>query len=251
MPRTHPPFSYSLIADDWLSGMLERSSFRLQSDETNPHDLSHPLEPTDIRKLQAPAFVYAKADCKDTNLITNLSALDFQLIETSLLFDATSLTHIECQGPELRFATPSDENRCCEIAEQSFLYSRFHSDQQIPRNLANGIKREWTRNYFAGKRGTHMVVTEDQKQVAGFLLLIMKGGELTIDLIGVSENSRRKGIAQRMIGFAAQNIAGWRTYIVGTQASNIASVRLYESLGFRLRAASYTFHWHTESLFMT
>jgi ribosomal protein S18 acetylase RimI-like enzyme len=51
-----------------------------------------------------------------------------------------------------------------------------------------------------------------------------------------------------MIVFSAERGTGQAqrpaAIVVGTQAANIPSVRLYESLGFRLRSSQYVLHHH-------
>jgi hypothetical protein len=51
-----------------------------------------------------------------------------------------------------------------------------------------------------------------------------------------------------MIGYAqAHGTDGSRRprgMLVGTQAANVASLRLYESLGFRMRDAKFVLHHH-------
>lgn len=51
-----------------------------------------------------------------------------------------------------------------------------------------------------------------------------------------------------MVAYAARHGTGdgrrAEGYGVGTQAANVAAVRLYESLGFRLSQASFVLHHH-------
>ena len=67
-----------------------------------------------------------------------------------------------------------------------------------------------------------------------------------IDLIAVHPAHARKGHARAMIGLAALKGTGAgqlpRGMVVGTQAANIASIRLYESLGFRLSDSKFVLH---------
>ena len=67
------------------------------------------------------------------------------------------------------------------------------------------------------------------------------------DMIMVSHCCRhgyRGGAGRAMIGFASANCDCAGSAVVGTQVANIPSVRLYETLGFRLTAARYVFHYH-------
>ena len=48
----------------------------------------------------------------------------------------------------------------------------------------------------------------------------------------------------RLIASAARDIPGPKTVRVGTQIANIPSLRLYESLGFRIADTHYVLHYH-------
>jgi len=134
------------------------------------------------------------------------------------------------------------------IAERSFVHDRFHRDPAIPLAAANAVKRSWALNYFAGKRGDWMVVVCRDGRPVGFLqLLRSQTDDLVIDLIAVDRDYRRGGIARAMIAFAVANCRGDGRLVVGTQVANVASVRLYENIGFRLDAAHYVLHHHGSS----
>jgi dTDP-4-amino-4,6-dideoxy-D-galactose acyltransferase len=89
-----------------------------------------------------------------------------------------------------------------------------------------------------------MIVAESNRKLVGFLLLLKSDSEITIDLIGVAAEAQRQGWGRYLIAYAHQVSTQYETMVVGTQATNIPSVRLYESLGFRLRQSSYVFHYH-------
>jgi ribosomal protein S18 acetylase RimI-like enzyme len=132
-----------------------------------------------------------------------------------------------------------------EVAGRSFKYSRFHLDRAIPAELANKIKAAWVGNYFAGRRGQQMVIALVEGTIGGFVQLLYSQDKiLTIDLIAVAENQRRKGIAGDMIAFAEAECGPFEHIRVGTQIANIPSMRLYEKLGFRVTEAHYVFHYH-------
>ncbi len=90
-----------------------------------------------------------------------------------------------------------------------------------------------------------MVVAEMEGRVAGFNQLLRGSrGERVIDLIGVHPDFRRQGLGRALCLAAEQHADGAAAMLVGTQVANIPSVRLYESLGYRLAHAHYVFHRH-------
>jgi ribosomal protein S18 acetylase RimI-like enzyme len=105
------------------------------------------------------------------------------------------------------------------------------------------LKEAWARNYFRGQRGQWMVLAQPADQPVGFLqLLAAPDGGLIIDLIGVEGHSRRLGAAAAMIAFATQHCRPLVPIVVGTQAANVASLRLYSGLGFLPEATTYVLH---------
>jgi ribosomal protein S18 acetylase RimI-like enzyme len=145
----------------------------------------------------------------------------------------------------IRFANSRDQDQVQNIARNSFIYSRFHCDPTIPKEMADTIKAEWAHNYFLGKRGDEMVVALVDDMVVGFLLLLRgNNGDLTIDLIAVDERQRGKGIAGNMISYAESRHQDCSRILVGTQVANVASIRLYEKVGFWMHDSKYVLHYH-------
>ena len=72
------------------------------------------------------------------------------------------------------------------LAENSFIYDRFHKDIEIPNNMASDLKKRWVDNFFKGKRGNNLLVSDINGVLAGFILLIENKKEVIIDLIAVT-----------------------------------------------------------------
>ena len=144
----------------------------------------------------------------------------------------------------MRFAQDQDREGVKALAARNFIYSRFHMDPLIPRDLANEVKAAWAENFFFKKRGDNMVVAFKDSSPAGFLQLLYLGKDLVIDLIAVEKRFRRMGIARAMIHFAETALKEFEEMVVGTQIANVPSIRLYEKLGFTVASSAYTFHYH-------
>src|SRR5262249_19129745 len=66
-----------------------------------------------------------------------------------------------------------------------------------------------------------------------------------IDLVGVDSAYQGHGVGKGLIGFFLAECARLNAEArVGTQAANIPSLRLYESLGFRVCETPYVLHAH-------
>lgn len=228
--------------DPWLTGLLERPVWNVRFDGTGESPLSALRADSGAR-----CFATAKVPAADTRLAGELQAFGFRVVDTALTLE-TPLVSATDQSTA-RFAVPTDRAAVEAIAASAFRYSRFHLDPQVPAALAHEVKRAWAANWFCGARGDGMIVAEHPAgSVAGFLQLLWHGDQLVIDLIAVLPASGRRGLARAMIAFAYRHGTGNgrrpRGMIVGTQAANVPSMRLYESVGFRLSDAKFVLHFH-------
>lgn len=229
---------YCLQPDPWLTGMMSRTAWRVERGVDG--------EPLSRLHVSEPVFAYAKVPAADIAAVWRLADAGFRVVDTAISFDGR-ITGAAVDG--IRFAAPEDRESVAHIAATAFRYSRFHLDPFVPRAVADAIKSTWAMNYFEGKRGDGMVVAERDGHVVGFLQLLWASPDrLVIDLIGVEPEYQGRSIGRSMILYAALRGTGdGRTptaMTVGTQAANGPSIRLYESLGFRLNAAQYVMHSH-------
>lgn len=231
------------IYDEWLSKVIDVVSYRVMP-KTSFNTL-------DLNKIPFKNFfMYGQADVGDSEMIKKFQKSNFELIDTNikLIFDAKKLVadYKYCEG--IRFAASYDEFMVRKIAHKEFIYDRFHVDKKINTAAASKVKEEWAGNFFVGKRGDWLVVSEEDGEVNGFLLLL-KGvnNSVVIDLIAVDEKHKRKGIAKKMIEFSMNSCLDSRSAMyVGTQIQNLESLSLYTSMGFRVISASYIWHLHAD-----
>ena len=236
----------SIIYDEWLSKILDRKVYKIIVDATNVENIK---KSTKIKKIlkQKAVFAYAKVPTNSIAHIKFLENLGFSLVDTNVLFEKKiRVLNKKVSGRGIRFAQAKDEVDIINLASQSFEYSRFHLDDFFPKKLANTIKGDWVRNFFLGKRGDKMIVAQKGKSIAGFLLVLEEKKGIIIDLIAVDKGFRRQGIASKMISYLEKVFYGSQRIIVGTQISNIASMKLYENFGFRVFESSYVFHYHKQ-----
>ena len=223
----------TLTADAWLSGIMERPVHRVT------------VDPAGVRDIRAPSgFYYARVPATDVSAVHELSALGFRPVDTGMTLEGKVAPAARSEQDSVREARPGDRSGVTALARRGFSQSRFHLDPDIPKSLADEIKAQWAGNYFAGKRGDHMIVCEAGGEIAGFLqLLDGADGTLVIDLVAVDAAHRGHGLGTAMIRKAAGLSRNGRMR-VGTQAANTGSLNLYENLGFRTVASAYLMHLH-------
>ena len=230
--------AFSATNDAWIGAQLGKIAIRVGLASDARTTLQSALDGCD--------FAYARVPCAPADAAVTLQDAGFRVVDTALSFEANA-GEVPRNAMAARFATASDRDAVAAIAGTSFRYSRFHIDPSIPAAVANGIKRDWAGNYFAGARGDAMIVAEISGQIAGFLQVIARGGDCVIDLIATAPSFERRGVARGMIGFLAERGVGQRApgrIAVGTQAANVPSCRLYECLGFRLIRSDFILHYH-------
>lgn len=153
-------------------------------------------------------------------------------------------------GIETKLATLDDVEPCCEIAATALTQSRFHTDPNIPLELAQRVKRHWVRNGIHGRAVTY--VAHKDGKVAGFIQLrgTDKEDAETIDLIAVHPTFQRQGVGLSLVSRACLHyreiMPSYVNLQVSTQATNINAIQFYQKMGFTLIRSQQTFHYWTQ-----
>ena len=101
-------------------------------------------------------------------------------------------------------------------------------------------------NFFRKKRGDYLFVSEQNKKILGFVLILKKKNHFIIDLIATCKNFRKKGVATSLINFTNNQLMGKKDKIIaGTQNNNFVAVKMYQNLGFiRKKEKTFCYHIH-------
>lgn len=232
-----------LKQDHWLSAVLNKEVFHAHVEGKGP------LDESEVRhELRGKEFVDIKIPCHDILNLHTLFDSGFKVVDTNLTFscegsddDSTdNIGHVVC-----RDAKNEDEDSIRKIAAENFIYSRFHLDPEIDKQFADKVKEEWVANFFRNERGEQMLVAEIGENLAGFCQLLKPNeNQIIIDLIAVHKIFQRTGAAEMMIKKIRSSLGLQKELVVGTQAANIPSVRLYEKSQMRLLSSKYVLHYH-------
>lgn len=238
----------NLEEDVWLSGQMSLPVFKMGSEGSiSPQLLQKKLESFPH------CFCYTKIPSTSTSLLSKLTDYGFHIVDVNLLF-SYQYNDAALQSNDREYITidiynEPDENDILRIAQSNFKYSRFHLDPKIVKKTADSIKRNWVENYCNRKRGDRLFVAKMNDIPVGFLAVIKGKWEnqdcAVIDLIGVDASVQGKGIGTALVLYFQNEYGKRHTHLlVGTQAANIPSVRLYEKCGFRLCDSKYVLHYH-------
>lgn len=157
-----------------------------------------------------------------------------------------SLNDIHIKGLDNKsniYNSLNENQEILQIAKSSFIKSRFYNDPSIDIKKSSDIYVNWVKNSFRDKNKYFCVYG---KPTEGFLLFSKLDNEsLVIELIGVSEGSRGKGIGSKLIQilyeFAHKN--NYKKVIVGTQIENISAINFYVKNRFKIEDITYIYHF--------
>ena len=235
--------------DPWLSDALNSNVFILFNFlDVNKNSLLVAFNNLCDQHSCEDLFIFVKLRTDCVKQINKIEDLGFRLIDTNIIFNRNANLNYKKQIKNnifIKFAKKYHKNVVGKIAYKNFTFSRFHLDPYIKKSQADNLKKLWVENFFLGNRGDYMVIAMHNNNPVAFLQLIKKGKSLIIDLIAVSFNYRGKNIGSSMINFACKNIE-CEKIIVGTQISNIPSIKFYQNLGFTPISSDYVFHYHNK-----
>lgn len=195
------------------------------------------------------SLTYAKVAVEDVDAVRRLTERSFAVVDVNVTLTRDAALPAPAGGPfAVEAARPEHHDALLDIAGRCFRYSRFHLDRQIPEELANRVKREWVRSYVEARRGVELLAALDGDGPVGFLAVLEAGGARVIDLVGVAPEHQGRGAGRALVSaFIARHGPACRELRVGTQIANVASLRLYEGLGFAVSSAAYVLHLHRGS----
>lgn len=240
-----------LSCDAFLSEHLARDVRKLDVKafvDASRHD------PQAIRSLfqgiSAPAMVYAKLPSEVVpDVQPMLRSCGFELVDTAVTLERPRLAEQSTGlvGHVMRAARAADEAAIARLATDALTTSRFHRDRMLTGKEASRIKAAWVRSYFAGTRGDALIVAQrnESETIDGFLLALRASdGAMVIDLVAVDAVARRQGLCRAMVIAAQERFPKATTLRVGTQGSNIDSLRAYRNIGFTVMRTEAVMHAH-------
>ena len=125
--------------------------------------------------------------------------------------------------------------------------------QRVAPGVFDGpVQQRWTREFLADARH-HLIVAREDGVVVGMVTAVDyvhpdKAPQLWINVIGVAPSHQRRGIGRQLLDamLAHGRTLGCAEAWLGTEESNVAARRLYESVGGAPEAfARYSFPLHS------
>jgi len=137
-----------------------------------------------------------------------------------------------------------------EISREVFTMNHFFFDPYLPKEKCLELYSRWALNCLREASNINLIAKLNGK-VIGFISCRVNNVGLgysygIIDLIGVKKEYQGMGVGSLLLHEALKRISRYTPIVyVGTQASNIPAVRMYERFGFKLVFTEATLHiWH-------
>lgn len=131
-----------------------------------------------------------------------------------------------------------------KIAQQVSMASRFSYDLNFGKEKSYLLYEEWLRKAFYEKYCDDFIIYVRDDKPAGFITIKTREGQSFIDLLGVSNEQRKKGIGKRLISDAERklSISGYNVLKVVTQGHNISALRSYQAMNFKIESMNLYYH---------
>ncbi|HEX9880764.1 MAG TPA: GNAT family N-acetyltransferase [Candidatus Binatia bacterium] len=245
-----------ILEDRWLASIFGHGVFRIETggregiEESEPAGLDEEIQAHARR--QTAALYYARVDTRRVATVRRLGLAGLYVVEGSVLLGRSGGSSSNFAGAgtyPVAEISPGQHREVLEIAASCFQYSRFHLDPWVPNEIANQIKRGWVQSYLRQERGERLWVATVDGRPAGFLAVLTSESDgerlATIDLMGVGRAFQRLGVGKALVRFFIGEYQNRCDRLqVGTQAANLPSLGLYESLGFSIVKTQYAMHMH-------
>jgi len=200
--------------------------------------------------LAGPFLVEARIPTEAVAEARRLTMLGFAVIDVGVQLDAPAASIRQRPAPagpwRIRAATAADRAAVERSAADNLVTSRFHLDPSIDPAAASRLKAAWAGNFFDGRRGERLLVVDCGGRVGGFLQTLERQDVGVIDLVALDPDMRGTGAFAGLIGTWLGEAPSIARAVVGTQASNVRSLRAYGALGFRVCGTSFVLHRHED-----
>lgn len=237
--------NFYLEQQAWESAFFGREIYRLNFSE----------QVTENSALPTNGLVQAKVPTADVAQCNKLQQLGFALVESEVTFalprHKMKLVHttfdalIALQARHIRRATVQDIATLQAQFGGAFQASRF-AEPYFTVAENQRFYRQWIENAVNGTFD-HLCWVEEERAngtIHGFISLRREENHAVVGLLAVAENSRRQGVAGRLLEQAqtwanAEKVGNLR---ISTQLRNTAAINCYLAQGAQLCESHYWFY---------
>lgn len=182
-------------------------------------------------------------DIKST-FTASLSSFDRPTLVASAFLDSAGINVIRINRSNSGTVSPALR----ELAIASGVWSRFKVDTNVPHRVFEGIFEGWIKNSINFSIADEVFIAVDSStgSEVGLITLKQKGLVVSIGLLAVSPQHRRKGIASQLLSravlWAIETVAVEGVLSVVTQGANEQACNCYKRFGLALNTEQKVYH---------
>ena len=206
-------------------------------------DLGPSTVAEDLKSARAEGFEYltCRPPVENAAAIRTLECAGFYLTDVGVTWSSQVAAYLQrnpSASTAVRHATTSDLPLLSEHAVTLFRRSRFYSDRFFTEADADRLHVAWLANSVSGQAADAVLMNPD----AGFVTCKLRDDHGEVPLIGVWEQSRKRGAGRELMTAAVNWFAGHGATVVNvkTQVKNLRAMNFYHRLGFDLLAMDMT-----------
>jgi dTDP-4-amino-4,6-dideoxy-D-galactose acyltransferase len=237
--KSSPSPHYSWSNDLFDSQILSVNVAKIDSIERSS-DIANLITDLENNKID-----YATYRVKSDNfqIIQALEKNGFILVDGLISLVKEGLKKEDIEDSKIFIAKKEEGSQLVKLAGEVFFLNRLYNDSFISPQKASAFYQKWMENSLKKTVADEVFVYREAGKVFGFITLKNNGH---IPLLGVSKEKRGKGIAKMLVrqALTAFYVLNLDKAYIETQISNIAALRVYTALGFKIIDSHLTFSWH-------
>lgn len=194
-------------------------------------------------------IIQAKLPAEDVAQIEQLQRQGFQFVEGEIEF-ALELANF---SPKMTACTPAELSDLAELKSlfgSAFPNSRFRPSY-FSRQENQRFYQKWIETAVKGEFDDICLVQKNaQGQIQGGVTVRLEQHQhAKIGLLAVAPNFQKQGIGSALLNAAASwaKQQDTKQLKIATQTSNLAAIRLYQSVGAAIQAVNYWFYFANEN----
>ena len=226
----------------------------IESHAYNPQKWRNTME---MARRQSYKFLLCRVDARCQDITDSLigqgakigdTLITLELnLSTTTVMDAAATAELPLAGLQILAADSRDLPVICDIAAESFSYSRIYQDSRFDPTKARQFYPKWIRESYGNTERVYIVKEKSfNENILGFIALQFQEAEhrVVIRLIAIDKLHRGKGYGQVMMDWLIREAKakGFHRIQVGTQNANTGALHLYEKNGFRPLSAKHRLH---------
>lgn len=180
----------------------------------------------------------SKIDVSEKKKIIKLENMGFNLMDTLITFSLKKIIS-GSHNKNIFLAEEKDINEVSEISKKAYRMSHFYFNEKLEKKEIDELYGKWIKNKY--KQGQKIYVYKKNDIIQGFLLEKISDEEAIIELIAVNEEFKGQKIGKSLVEFFFNENLSKKGF-VGTQISNIAAIKLYENMGYKIEKFTHIFH---------